>query len=197
MAKDVPGRFFMYLGRLESRKNLLFLVEAFAKGKTTYAEMIIMGPVERGYDREIMARAEALGVASRVKILPPVYDQKKWGYLKHALAVIYPTVDEPFGRVPFEAVAIGGVPVIPDASGGAEYLKRFVPACVYKNQNIASLTETLDRLGQPLPQALKIQLNEAREWVRRDLDWARIAQRVLSLYESAIKEQRKEKIAAI
>jgi glycosyltransferase involved in cell wall biosynthesis len=137
--------------------------------------------VERGYDEEIEEKILKLDLVGKVRLLPPAYDQEKWLFIKNAKAVIYPTLEEPFGRVPFEAVSAGSFPIIPDQSGSAEYLRPFIPQCIYRHQKADSLVATMFNLEKAGPKALQA-LEEAREWVRRDLNWERVAGSVMNLY---------------
>lgn len=176
--------YLLYLGRLEARKNLVFLIEAFAD----YARgggpcrLDLVGPIEKGYDRQILDACERYRMLGRVRILPPVYDDKKWEMMAAAKAVLYPTVDEPFGRVPFEAVAAGAYPIVPDESGSAEYLAKFLPECIYRHQNPASLVNAIRAVEARTADARELQ--DARAWVVRELEWGRVAGKVLALYES-------------
>lgn len=180
--------FFLYFGRLESRKNLQFLISAFARyvkdgGK---ADLLLVGPVERGYDRALARWARGLVVEARVKILPPVYTGKS-DYLRHAIAVVYPAVGEPFGRVPFEALAVGGVPIVPIESGAAEYLRPFLANCLYPIADADALTACLravERRGTELDAGLAA----AREWVRKELDWKPVTERVLGVYRDVLRD---------
>jgi glycosyltransferase involved in cell wall biosynthesis len=181
---QTEARYFLYIGRLESRKNLLFLVEAFADyvragGKSL---LYLVGPVEHGYDLRIHEKVRELKLGKQVMICPPAYDAEKWKFLRNACAVIYPTVDEPYGRVPFEAVAAGTFPIIPDESGSAEYLSGFFPYCIYKHQNPASLVAVMRETEKRSEASDRGDLAKARAWVADTLDWKRIADRVVAIY---------------
>ncbi|MBY0372256.1 glycosyltransferase family 4 protein, partial [bacterium] len=133
--------YYLYLGRLESRKNLVFLVQAFSRYVQAggNADLLFVGPAERGYDSEVADEIERLGLKTRARILPPAFGPERDAFLRHALAVVYPSVGEPFGRVPFETLAAGGLPIVPLESGSAEYLQRFLPGSVYPVRDGAAL----------------------------------------------------------
>jgi glycosyltransferase involved in cell wall biosynthesis len=178
------GSFFLYLGRLEARKNLVFLVRVFDRyvkqgGKSN---LLLVGPVERGYDRVVAGEIEALGLGERVHMHAPIYEPERSQYLRKAQAVIYPTNDEPFGRVPFETIAAGGVPVVPDESGSAEYLKPFLPDCIYRHQDQESLLLTMKQI-EARNSGLDDRLETARHWVAERLDWTGITDTVMELYQ--------------
>lgn len=181
--------FFLYLGRLEARKNLIFLVRAFRHyvDRGGDANLLLVGPIERGYDRAVNTEIASLDLKDRARIHPPVYEPERTAYLKQARAVIYPSNDEPFGRVPFETLAAGGVPIVPDQSGSAEYLKPFLPGCIYRHQDAESLLEVLQRLDLREMPNLEQGLARARQWVEEDLDWQDITRTVEGLYQKLIR----------
>lgn len=181
--RPVSNDYFLYLGRLESRKNLLFLLEAFAKYRRAggSAALVCVGPVERGYDNKLLKRSLELGVQSDLKIMESVYDARKWDYMHGALAVVYPAVEEPFGRVPFEAVAAGVYPIIPDESGSAEYLGTYLNESIYRHQDVTDLEDRFhffEKRGQKGES-----LDMAKVWVETQLNWQRIGERVFALYQ--------------
>lgn len=175
--------YFLYIGRLESRKNLLFLLKAFAKylSRGGTAHLVCVGPVERDYDKQVRDKSVKLNIEKNVHILPPVYGLSKWKYMKSSLAVLYPSYGEPFGRVPFEAISVGAFTIVPNASGAAEYLRDFLKESIYCHDDVDSLTEALhfhentdERRGD---------LEKARAWINQELSWTAITQKVLNLYK--------------
>ncbi len=180
------GRYFLYYGRLEARKNLIFLLEAFARYRQNggNARLWCMGPVERHYDVLLERRSHQLNLRDSFRLKEPTYGGEKWNIIRNSLGVIYPSKDEPFGRVPFEAVAAGVVPVIPDDSGSAEYLSKFLPSCIYPQGDAGRLAEVLARLDTASRTGADLGLSKAHNWVARELNWAYIGEKVFGLYTS-------------
>lgn len=178
------GRYFLYYGRLEARKNLLFLLDAFAlyrkRGGT--AALWCMGPVERDYDVLLERKSAALGLRDCFRLREPTYGGEKWNVIRNSLGVVYPSKDEPFGRVPFETVAAGVVPVVPEESGSVEYLKRFFPDFFFPQGNVEKLADILARLDAAHRQGQDLGVVQARAWVAKDLNWDGIAGKVYDLY---------------
>lgn len=182
--------YFLYFGRIEARKNLVFLIEAFNRyiSCSGQRDLVLLGPIERGYDKTIKKKIESLGMSKRVHFYPPVYDEQKWSVLRGATAVVYPAVEEPFGRVPFEAVAAGVPPLVPDASGSSEYLRSFLPHSIYKHQDAEDFVNALFTLEKK-ERSAATGLSEARAWVRKDLNWDKISLEVLGVYQNLIHGQ--------
>jgi len=174
--------YFLYIGRIEARKNLIFLVEAFKDyaNKGGKEKLLFVGPVERGYDTQIQAKITELGMRDQIKVCQPAYGAEKWSYIQNSKAVIYPSYGEPFGRVPFEAVTCSVPCIVPSESGGAEYLGKFLPECIYEQDDLKSLVNSLFKSQKISTQAM----NEAKEWVQKCLNWDPITQDVISLYKT-------------
>jgi glycosyltransferase involved in cell wall biosynthesis len=170
---------FLYIGRIEQRKNLIFLVRAFnaylkSGGKN---RLLLVGPIERGYDKQIQKY-----ISENVSILPPVYGDGKWALMSSATAVIYPTWEEPFGRVPFEALAVGCPVIVPKKSGSFEYLRDKFPDCGYEDDNFDSLITLMRFMDKPSNRELKTQVVISQNWVLTRLAWEKISSEVIQVY---------------
>lgn len=181
--------FFLYFGRIESRKNLLFLLDAFADYRKAggTCQLLLIGPVEHGYDIPVRERMAALKLEGVAHLLPPVYDEKKWAYLAKARGVIYPAKEEPFGRVPFEALAAGTPPLVPEHSGGAEYLANLLPMSTYPDDDGAALKNRLLEFDQHRSE-WESEVAKARQWVASQLDPQALAGRFVEIYQALVRE---------
>lgn len=111
-AKGLPGRFVLYMGTLEPRKNIPLLVNAFAalRSRLPGLKLVLAGGKGWGYER-IFAEVVRLGLENDV-LFPgfiPSEEQALW--YGAAELFVYPTLYEGFGLPPLEAMACG-TPVI-------------------------------------------------------------------------------------
>lgn len=126
-SQPMPRPYFLMLGRQAPYKNIGRVIEALAQTKAD-CTLLIAGPTDERYTPELMAKAEGLGVRSRLKFLSYVpYDQLP-GLLSHAIALVFPSLWEGFGLPVLEAMACG-TPVIcsnlaslPEVAGDAALL---------------------------------------------------------------------------
>ncbi len=176
--------FFLYLGRIEARKNLLFLIKAFKKYhfKGGLAKLILIGPAERNYDRILFNACKKLEIEEIIKICGPIYDKNKFIYIHQSIAVIYPAYEEAFGRVPFEVLGIGSVPIVPDESGSAEYLFPIFKECIYEHDNEDDLVKKLF-WAESLKDKFLVTKN-AKNWVNENLNWPFIVNEFYNLYKT-------------
>jgi glycosyltransferase involved in cell wall biosynthesis len=121
---DLPDRYWLYLGTLEPRKNLLLLVEAFARWRTRAdadptVRLVIAGG-KGWYYEAIFAQVHRLGLDDAVIFPGFVPDAELPNWYRGAELFVYPSRYEGFGLPVVEAMACG-VPVLcSDAPGVAE-----------------------------------------------------------------------------
>jgi glycosyltransferase involved in cell wall biosynthesis len=125
--------YFLYVGTLHPRKNLVRLVQAFAdlpaelKAKRPDLQLVLAGQKGWLYD-EIFARVRRLGLEDRVVLTGYVPDDELPVLLGGALAFVFPSLYEGFGLPVLEAMACG-TPVVcantsslPEVAGDAALL---------------------------------------------------------------------------
>lgn len=110
----VEAPYIFYVGRIEDKKNLVLLIEAFgllAKEMKSVL-LVLAGKPGFGYEK-IQSKIAALPETIRKRIIQPgyfpLYDSAR--YLKHARVFAFPSYYEGFGMPILEAMAIG-TPVI-------------------------------------------------------------------------------------
>jgi len=114
---DFQEPFFLYVGRLEKKKNTHTLVEAFAIFKDAHPELdmqlVLIGNAGYGYD-EVKYILEEYNLASSV-IMPgwiPEFDMP--AIFSAATAFVFPTLHEGFGIPVIQAMACGVPTLISD-----------------------------------------------------------------------------------
>lgn len=106
-------RNLLYLSRIHPKKGCDLLIHAFAKVAVAdlSLHLIMAGPGEASWVRELKQLADALGLAHRVTFTGMIKDEVKWGAYDVADAFVLPSHQENFGIVVAEALA-WGVPVL-------------------------------------------------------------------------------------
>jgi glycosyltransferase involved in cell wall biosynthesis len=108
LPKDVLKRFniskpyILTVGKIEPRKNLKRLIEAFNKLENPNIELCIVGP--QGWDNIEGLKTE------HIKFLGYVSEEERTALYKNCLFFIYPSIWEGFGYPPVEAMQLG-IPV--------------------------------------------------------------------------------------
>lgn len=100
------GEYILFIGRLEERKNVTRIIEAFGILKEKYQiphRLILAGKPGYGYDH--------ITYPDRVVELGYVSEEEKWKLLRGANVFVFPSLYEGFGIPVLEAQSVG-VPVV-------------------------------------------------------------------------------------
>lgn len=149
-AKNLPQRFWLFLGTLEPRKNLPLLLEAYA-ALPAAARLPLVLAGGRGWETQAIDDAIArhsLGDAVRLPGFVPTDEMALW--YNSAEAFLYPSVFEGFGLPVLEAMACG-TPVL--------------------TSNVSSLPEIAARAGRCLPPHDAAAWRDALRQVAGDAEW--------------------------
>lgn len=141
--------------------------------------------MEYGYDIALKKQITALSLSAMVRLKGPAYSDEKRNLISGSLGLVYPAVGESFGRVPFEAVSLGTYPLVPDRSGSAEYLRPFLPGCVYREGDASSLAGVMAKIEKGSLSGDS--LAKANEWMSRELGPDKVAENVFRIYEKVSK----------
>lgn len=112
-AKEKLEKFVLFVGRLDQRKNIIGIIEAFEilKEKHGYeGNLVLAGKFGHGADqirRKILASAWRKGIVC----LGYVRESQKWQLLKQADVFLFPSFCEGFG-IPILEAQISGLPVV-------------------------------------------------------------------------------------
>lgn len=172
--------FLLGIGYLNAKKNfhvLLPLLEANQE-----LELVIIGHHDDpDYVARMIAEAQQLGIAHRLKLPGTVSEADKRWYLAHCKALVHPSLAEGFGLPVIEAMQVGK-PVflstrtsLPEVGGSAAfYFPDFKPETVQ-----AVFAHGMRAAETPEHKAAILQ-NAAR------FDWEESARQYLSVYQSLI-----------
>lgn len=120
LAPDEP--LILFLSRLSPKKSPELLLEAFAHGEPQRARLVLAGPAEAGYERQLRQLAAQLNVAERVIFPGPLYGREKLEAFADADLFVLPSQNENFGNVIAEAIAAQVPVVITRQCGIAPYV---------------------------------------------------------------------------
>jgi glycosyltransferase involved in cell wall biosynthesis len=111
---QVPSsKFLLFIGRLEERKNIIGIINAFEILKEQYElphKLILAGKFGYGAEK-IEASIEDSNFRKDIILTGYISDEEKWEFLKNAEVFLFPTFYEGFGIPILEAQSVG-VPVV-------------------------------------------------------------------------------------
>ncbi|WP_027404753.1 glycosyltransferase family 4 protein [Aphanizomenon flos-aquae] len=98
--------YIFYIGGWEKRKNIPFLLKAFAEANLDGVELVLAGGKDEQRD-PLLELGESLGIANRLRLLGWVDDEDLPGLYAEAICFVYPSEYEGFGLQLCEAMAVG------------------------------------------------------------------------------------------
>ncbi len=127
-----PRKYILSVGKLEPRKNISRLIEAFNKADLKDTDLLIVGP--KGWDTSISE-------SKNVKLLGFVPDDELYELYKHAEFFVYPSLYEGFGYPVVEAMALGCPVACSNSSSLAEIGQD--SALLFDPKNLTSIKNAL------------------------------------------------------
>lgn len=113
----IAGSYFLYLGTLEPRKNVLLIIEAYRdlkeRIKDNIPKLVIAGKKGWGYQK-IFEKVQEYGLLEDVIFTGYISEQEKPVLLKGATCFLFPSLYEGFGMPPLEAMACGTPVIVSD-----------------------------------------------------------------------------------
>jgi phosphatidylinositol alpha-mannosyltransferase len=175
----------LFLGRLEERKGLGTLLEAYSLLRQVRADCQLVvvgnGPLRRGYER----RVEEEGIPD-VKFCGFIPEADKASYFTAADIYCAPnTGKESFGVILLEAMASGRPVVATAIDGFRQVISDQVEGLLTPPGDEAQMAAALARLLDD--RALRQQMGERGRQAAEGYAWPLVADRVLSVYESALR----------
>jgi len=176
----ITGDFILYLGRLQARKNLIRLVNAYALiRKAGFAHKLVLAGQEDSLFRPVLARIQELNLCNDI-FLPGYVEAANVPYFYNAAEVfVYPSIYEGFGLPVTEAMACG-TPVV--TSWGSSLGEVAGDAAVLVDPlDEVSIAEALKKvLAEP---NLRQQLREAGLRRSRRFSFENAARQTVGVYE--------------
>lgn len=183
---NIKGKYFLYLGTLEPRKNLTRLVKAYeilSRRKEDCPLLVLAGGKGWLYD-EIFEEVNKSGLGDKVIFTQYIPGEEICPLMNGAEAFVFPSLYEGFGMPPLEAMACG-TPVI--VSGSAS-LPEVVGDCglivdAYSEESIADAMEKIADNEE-----LRKQLSEKGISRAREFSWKKSAEKLYTIYERLVQQ---------
>ncbi|OGF51412.1 hypothetical protein A3I27_00145 [Candidatus Giovannonibacteria bacterium RIFCSPLOWO2_02_FULL_43_11b] len=127
--RNLPQKFFFFVGAIKERKNVLGIIQAFAHVRAKLDEkMVISGNGSGPYFQKILDFVRLNNLSGDIIFLGQTSDPELVYLYKHATALIFPSFIEGFGLPILEAMGCGlpvvtsNVSSLPEVAGDAALL---------------------------------------------------------------------------
>lgn len=178
-------KIILYLGRLVYEKGVQNLISAMPKILNGYhdSKLVIVG--KGGMLDELRAQVDHMGLGNKVYFTGYMNGKDVQKMYKCADVAVFPSTYEPFGIVALEAM-LGGVPtVVSDVGGLNEIIEHGVNGMKSYAGNANSIADSVLALLYDHQLAANVS-KAAKQTVKEQYNWNKIAQDTHFVYEKAI-----------
>ena len=178
-------KIILYVGRLVYEKGIQHLISAMPKILENYhdSKLIIAG--RGGMLDELKAQAEYMGLKDKVYFTGYLDSKKVQKMYKCADVAVFPSTYEPFGIVALEAMLAGVPTVVSDIGGLGEIVEHGVDGMKSYCGNANSIADSVLALLYDHQLSANI-AKKAKQKVKENFNWEKIAQETYFTYEKAI-----------
>ena len=175
--------YFLFIGGPNPNKNLSVLIDAMALCTDVAEELVVTGQWLPGQLASLQARLAAMGLEGRVHHLGYVPAADLPGLMRHATAMVIPSLHEGFGLPVAEGLAAGAVvvhsdiPVMEEISAGA--------ALMFDPRSPEALAARLREVSRD--QQLRHRLRGAGRSRAVQLTWDAAVEVTLATYEAELR----------
>ncbi len=178
-------KIILYVGRLVYEKGIQHLIAAMPKILSNYhdAKLIIAG--RGGMMDELKAEARNLGLGNKIYFTGYLDSKQVQKMYKCADVAVFPSTYEPFGIVALEAMLAGVPTVVSDVGGLNEIINHGVDGMKSYTGNPNSIADSVTALLKDHQLAANVS-KKAKQKVKEQFNWEKIAQDTHFTYEKAI-----------
>ncbi|AKB43110.1 MULTISPECIES: glycosyltransferase family 4 protein [Methanosarcina] len=176
----------LYLGRLHERKGIDFLIRSFAELLTEMDNVILVlaGP-DDGHLNKAKSIVEELSLNDKVKFTGFISSAEKLEAYMDADVLVYPSVLEIFGLVPFESITCGTPVIVTDDCGCGEFIKKANCGYLVTYGDIIDLKYKIRQILENPDIGSKF-VENGNKYITNNLTWPLICKKIETLYEDCI-----------
>ena len=178
-------KIILYVGRLVYEKGVQHLIAAMPKILSNYhdAKLIISG--RGGMMDELRQEASNLGLNNKIYFTGYLDSKQVQKMYKCADVAVFPSTYEPFGIVALESMLAGVPTVVSDVGGLDEIITHGVDGMKAYAGNANSIADSVTALLYDHQLASNVS-KKARQKVKEQFNWEKIAQDTHFTYEKAV-----------
>ncbi len=174
--------FVFYIGGFDQRKNIPFLLEAFAKASLPDHRLVLGGS---GDSTDLERKASGLGINAFVHFTGYIDDQDLPAFYQSADAFVYPSLYEGFGLQVCESMASGCPTLVSDRGSLPEVLGE--GGLYFDLDDPRALADMMSKIS--LKPDLKTELSEQALKRSKSFSWAKTAQQTIEIYKKVLSKK--------
>ena len=178
-------KIILYVGRLVYEKGVQHLISAMPKILDHYHDSKLVIAGKGGMLDELKAQVDSMGLSNKVYFTGYLNQKEVQKMYKCADVAVFPSTYEPFGIVALEAMLAGIPTVVSDIGGLNEIVEHGVNGMKSYAGNPNSIADSVLSLLFDQQLAMNVTKN-AKNKVKNEFNWQKIAQDTHYIYELAI-----------
>ena len=178
-------KIILYVGRLVYEKGVQHLISAMPKILENYHDSKLVIAGKGGMIDELKSQVESMGISNKVYFTGYLNQKEVQKMYKCADVAVFPSTYEPFGIVALEAMLAGIPTVVSDIGGLNEIVEHGVNGMKSYTGNPNSIADSVLSLLFDPQLAMNVTKN-AKNKVKDEFNWQKIAQDTHYIYELAI-----------
>lgn len=178
-------KIILYVGRLVYEKGVQHLISAMPKILENYHDSKLVIAGKGGMIDELKSQVESMGLSNKVYFTGYLNQKEVQKMYKCADVAVFPSTYEPFGIVALEAMLAGIPTVVSDIGGLNEIVEHGVNGMKSYTGNPNSIADSVLSLLFDPQLAMNVTKN-AKNKVKDEFNWQKIAQDTHYIYELAI-----------
>lgn len=177
----------LYLGRLHERKGIDFLIKSFAELLTEMNNVVLVlaGP-DDGYLNKAKSLVDELSLNDKVKFTGFISSGEKLEAYVDADVLVYPSILEIFGLVPFEAIMCGTPVIVTNDCVCGDLIKESKSGYLVEYDDVNSLKEKMKIILEN-PQKGNEFVSNGKKFIYEKLSWENIVINMEENYENCIR----------
>ena len=178
-------KIILYVGRLVYEKGVQHLISAMPKILENYHDSKLVIAGKGGMIDELKSQVDSMGLSNKVYFTGYLNQKEVQKMYKCADVAVFPSTYEPFGIVAIEAMLAGIPTVVSDIGGLNEIVEHGVNGMKSYTGNPNSIADSVLSLLFDPQLAMNVTKN-AKNKVKDEFNWQKIAQDTHYIYELAI-----------
>lgn len=179
--KQQGKKIVLYHGRISIQKGVDNFVRAARRVVDVDPDVIFVISGWGDMTNQIIEQVGALRLSEHVRFAGPLWEEERDRMYQSADLVVMPSVSEPFGLVPLEALQHGTPAIISKQSGVAEVLSHVLKVDFWDTDEMAN--QILSSLRYPV---IRQQMVKEGKWQLQTLSWRQAADKVQRIYQNLV-----------
>jgi len=179
--KQQGKKIVLYHGRISIQKGVDNFIKAARRVIDANPNVIFVISGSGDMTNQIIEQVGALRLSEYVRFAGPLWEEDRDRMYQSADLVVMPSVSEPFGLVPLEALQHGTPSILSKQSGVAEVLTHVLKVDFWDTDEMAN--QILSSLRYPV---IRQQMVKEGKCQLQTLSWRQAADKILGIYKSLL-----------